>query len=99
MELPLTTELAPALLTARLCGVACTVSAAEYRPARWLDAAADRHLTGCEFCLSMLMRLFYIEHWMRPGSIRERNVFTMAPDRMPLRLVPRHRHPCQGHPA
>lgn len=92
--------------------------AAEYRPERWLAAAAGcpahggaaahdsrawaqfgagprvcpgRHLAGNEIrlVLSMLMRRFRIEHAVDPASIRERNAFTMAPQRMPLRLVPR----------
>ena len=50
-----------------------------------------RHLAGTEIrlVLSMLMRHFRIEHAVDPASIQERNAFTMAPDRMPLRLVPR----------
>ncbi|MCW5611849.1 MAG: cytochrome P450 [Rubrivivax sp.] len=95
--------------------------AAEYRPERWLAAAAGcpvhegrahdsrawaqfgagprvcpgRHLAGNEIrlVLSMLMRHFRIEHGVDPASIRERNAFTMAPERMPLRLVPRQPQP------
>lgn len=54
-----------------------------------------RHLAGTEIrlVLSMLVRHFRIEHAVAPASIRERNAFTMAPERMPLRLLPRARQP------
>jgi cytochrome P450 len=52
-----------------------------------------RHLAGSEIrlVLSMLVRHFRIEHAVNPASIGERNAFTMAPTRLPLRLVPRER--------
>lgn len=66
-----------------------------------------RHLAGSEIrlVLSMLMRRFRVVHAVDPRSIVERNAFTMAPDRMPLRLVPRAnttpapRAPRPGAPA
>ncbi len=101
--------------------------AAEYRPERWLAAAAGcpvhgsaahesrawaqfgagprvcpgRHLAGNEIrlVLSTLMRHFRIEHAVDPTSVRERNAFTMSPDRMPLRLVPRNAHLHPEHVA
>ena len=50
-----------------------------------------RHLAGNEIrlVLSTLMRHFRIEHAVDPASINERNAFTMAPDRLPVRLLPR----------
>ena len=50
-----------------------------------------RHLAGSEIrlVLSMLMRRFRVEHAVYPAAIAERNAFTMAPSRLPMRLVPR----------
>ncbi|MBL8276298.1 MAG: cytochrome P450 [Pelomonas sp.] len=50
-----------------------------------------RHLAGQEIrlVLSMLMRHFRIEHAGPPDAVAERNVFTMMPSRLPMRLVPR----------
>lgn len=50
-----------------------------------------RHLAGSEIrlVLSMLMRHFRVEHAIDAAAVGERNAFTMAPSRMPMRLVPR----------
>lgn len=50
-----------------------------------------RHLAGSEIrlVLSMLMRRFRVEHAGDPAAVAERNAFTMAPSRLPMRLVPR----------
>jgi cytochrome P450 len=71
--------------------------AARHEPRAWAQFGAGprvcpgRHLAGSEMrlVLAMAMRHFRVEHAGDPSSIAEHNAFTMAPARLPMRLIPR----------